>query len=197
MFAMKHTNKYVGMGLALLAGSMQNFAQNNKPEVHKIPEPITRLRPYLLNSGITNRNDCTNYLVKVHPLNRFNKTIHILQLTNNLITLSNLYCVPSGFAVFEIQTICNDGELSQTALYEINIVHDKPSAPTIRGVEVNEEEAKALTLEDLRFIRRRANSTIVPPLPPGAAAPPLVHPVVPVLPNATNRPYIPTLRRNQ
>lgn len=93
--------------------------------------------------------------------------------------------------------IAESGTGSNRVSTLIIINNSATSGTVVKAIPLTTEEARSLNLEDLIFVRRRAWSKVQPPAPAGAIIV-VPHPEPPpAMPNATNRPYTPLLRRSE
>jgi hypothetical protein len=105
----------------------------------------------------------------------------IFTMTNTLLTLDQLTAVPSGRSTMGIRSVYADGEVSETAIYQVAVWRGKPPKPSVKPTALSDPvEAKgtrgfesgrpARNLSPIQSARSLLPpSTNSPPLPGGTA----------------------------
>lgn len=136
--------------------------------------------------------------LRIFPLaNQTNITTVVL--TNELLTLHHLPTVLHGPAVIEAKCMSRDGEVGRMRFYKALVRRRPLAGPEAVPVPLHsDEESKATSLAELRFIRQRARDMASPvPAPAGALPIITVVPPPPPLPSATNLSYNAFMKREQ
>lgn len=147
---------------------------------------LTRLKPMVLTPGCPDHKE---FRVEVWRPGAHTNLMSFHK-EDPLVTVHDLNGIPNGPAVLVVTSICEDGDESQPAVFDVVVRRTRPEAPTARPVAVSPEESSAKTLWKIQHDRQREVARRFPaPAPPGAVRIVKEMETPPALPGGSNLVY--------
>lgn len=141
--------------------------------------------------GCKRRKDFSRFQIEFLPQNARGMTNKVtITTTNDVLKLGDLATVPQGVAIMGVRSYCEDGAVSELALYRIDVQRAGPSKPRVmlrRALKPVSEQQIEHVIERLEAPTEFPPMPPMPPIPGTNAA--IVRTALLPLPGGTNDSY--------